>query len=91
MSAYIYQTLNEKIEERNETLHKLQKENIKTVQILTHTKEKLEHVRKKNEDKKRDADHHANELHNTQKDLHQLKQERDKQHATNEKLKQKTQ
>merc|ERR1711976_926764 len=34
------QTLNEKIEERNETLHKLQKQNINTVMTLTHYKEK---------------------------------------------------
>ena len=36
------QSLNEKIEERNEELHKLKKKNTTTVQILTHTKEKLQ-------------------------------------------------
>lgn len=38
------QTLNEKIEERNEELHKLQTKIMKTVQILTHTREKLQFV-----------------------------------------------
>ena len=38
------QTLNEKIEERNEELHKLRKKIETTVQILTHTKEKLKFI-----------------------------------------------
>mmetsp|Transcript_9577 Transcript_9577/g.18670 ORF Transcript_9577/g.18670 Transcript_9577/m.18670 type:complete len:799 (+) Transcript_9577:1780-4176(+) len=38
------QTLNEKIEERNEELHKLKNKIMKTVQILTHTREKLQFV-----------------------------------------------
>ncbi len=38
------QTLTEKIEERNEDLHKLRKKNTNTVQILTHTREKLGYV-----------------------------------------------
>lgn len=38
------QTLNEKIEERNEDLHKLKKKTTSVVQILTHTREKLEFV-----------------------------------------------
>lgn len=44
------QTLNEKIEERNEDLHKLKNKNTKTVQILTHTKEKLGFVKCKYEE-----------------------------------------
>merc|ERR1712232_301821 len=35
------QTLNEKIEERNEELQKFRKKMTKTVQVLTHVKEKL--------------------------------------------------
>jgi hypothetical protein len=35
------QTLNEKIEERNEELHKLRKKITQTVVILSHTREKL--------------------------------------------------
>ena len=42
------QSLNEKIEERNEELLKLRKKTTTTVQILTHLKEKLQFVQKKN-------------------------------------------
>lgn len=38
------QTLNEKIEERNDELHKLRKKTTTTVQVLTHIKEKLQAV-----------------------------------------------
>ena len=44
------QTLNEKIEERNEDLHKLKKKTTTMVQILTHTREKLVFVEKMMED-----------------------------------------
>ena len=44
------QTLNEKIEERNEDLHKLKKKNTNTVQILTHTREKLGYLNKLDEE-----------------------------------------
>ena len=37
-------TLNEKIEDRNEELHKLRKKTTTTVQVLTHVKEKLQFV-----------------------------------------------
>ena len=37
-------TLNEKIEERSEELHKLSKKTTQTVQVLTHVKEKLQFV-----------------------------------------------
>ena len=40
------QTLNEKIEERNEELHKLRKKITNTVVILSHTREKLKYVEK---------------------------------------------
>lgn len=42
------QSLNEKIEDRNEDLHKLKKKNTTTVQILKHTKEKLQHLKTQN-------------------------------------------
>ena len=42
------QTLNEKIEERNEELHKLRKKNTSNVQVLTHIKEKLQFVAAEN-------------------------------------------
>jgi hypothetical protein len=38
------QTLNEKIEERNDELHKLRKKSHATVQVFTHIKEKLQFV-----------------------------------------------
>ena len=38
------QTLNEKIEERNEEIQKFRKKSTKTVQVLTHLKEKISHV-----------------------------------------------
>lgn len=44
------QTLNEKIEERNEDLHKLKKKTTTMVQILTHTREKLVFVEKMKQD-----------------------------------------
>lgn len=43
------QSLNEKIEERNEELLKLRKKTTTTVQILTHVREKLQFVEKENE------------------------------------------
>jgi hypothetical protein len=42
------QTLNEKIEERNDELHKLRKKTTTTVQVLTHIKEKLQFVQQEN-------------------------------------------
>ncbi len=42
------QSLNEKIEERNEELLKLRKKTTTTVQILTHIREKLQFVEKEN-------------------------------------------
>jgi len=48
------QTLNEKIEERNEELLKLRKKNTQTVQVLTHIKEKLQFVQADNQLQKDD-------------------------------------
>merc|ERR1711998_153496 len=42
------QTLNEKIEERNEELHKLRKKTVITVQVITHMREKLQFVQQEN-------------------------------------------
>ena len=41
------QTLNEKIEERNEEYTKLKRKKVMTIQVLTHVREKLRYVRKK--------------------------------------------
>lgn len=49
------QTLNEKIEERNEELHKLRKKTTSTVQVLTHLKEKLQFVLADNQTLKRES------------------------------------
>ena len=46
------QTLNEKIEERNEELLKLRKKTTTTVQVLTHLKEKLQFVHAENQVRK---------------------------------------
>lgn len=50
------QTLNERIEERNEDLHKLKKKTTTMVQILTHTREKLVFVEKMRESLKSTVD-----------------------------------
>jgi hypothetical protein len=42
------QTLNEKIEERNEEFSKLKKKKLLTIQVLTHVREKLRFVKKQN-------------------------------------------
>ena len=42
--------MNEKIEERNEELHKLRKKITQTVVILSHTREKLQYVQQQNVD-----------------------------------------
>merc|ERR1712196_486705 len=47
------QTLNEKIEERNEELHRLRKKNTANVQVLTHIKEKLQFIENRNGDFRR--------------------------------------
>lgn len=61
-------TLNEKIEDRNEELHKLRKKTTSTVQVLTHVKEKLQFV--------------ASEAHRLKQELssveEEVTQERDK-------------
>merc|ERR1712118_429230 len=42
------QTLNEKIEERHEELHKLRKKTVITVQVITHMREKLQFIAREN-------------------------------------------
>lgn len=46
------QQLNEKIEERNEELHKLRKKTVVTVQIITHMREKVQFVQKEYQETK---------------------------------------
>ncbi len=82
------QTLNEKIEERNEDLHKLKKKNTTTVQILTHTREKLGFVQKKNDDLQKVGEDKEKELSDKRIKLSGLKKEKDACRISNIQLKQ---
>ena len=84
------QTLNEKIEERNEELHKLKKKIETTVQILTHTKEKLQFVRKEKEVKEKQKDDLAKTLELQRKNLHESKDLQERARASYIKSKQET-
>ncbi|KAH7465782.1 hypothetical protein PRNP1_012625 [Phytophthora ramorum] len=71
------QTLNEKIEERNEELHKLRKKTTSTVQVLTHIKEKLQFVLAENQTLKRDAQELEEALTANRDQLAHKKKDRD--------------
>lgn len=77
------QTLNEKIEERNEELSKLQKKKTTTVHILTHVKEKLGFVQMENQRLKRQLAE-VEQLVTEHRDmLTKLKKERERTKTTN--------
>lgn len=83
------QTLNEKIEERNDELHKLRKKTTTTVQVLTHVKEKLKFVQEENEvliDELGGLDSHVKDLRDA---LTKAKHVRDALRGENGTLKQK--
>jgi hypothetical protein len=83
------QTLNEKIEERNDELHKLRKKTTTTVQVLTHIKEKLKFVMEENkvlEKELSELDVNVTELRDK---LTRSKKARDQLRAENATLKQK--
>ena len=80
--------MNEKIEERNEDLHKLKKKNTTTVQILTHTREKLGFVQKKNDELEKIGKEKENDLLKKRKELSKLKKDKDDFRNKNVKLKQ---
>ena len=84
------QTLNEKIEERNEELHKLRKKITNTVVILSHTREKLKYVDKQNmsHNEKLEILHH--QLNSEKTALSNMKKEREGLQKENQKLKQQT-
>ena len=84
------QTLNEKIEERNEELHKLRKKIETTVQILTHTKEKLKFILAEKELKQSERDKLASILENQRKELHVCKDRQEVERAGYIKNKQET-
>ena len=71
------QTLNEKIEERNEELLKLRKKTTTTVQVLTHLKEKLQFVQAENQVRKQELSDFEVELTGKRDILTQVKHERD--------------
>ena len=67
------QTLNDKIEERNEELHKLRKKIETTVQMLTHTKEKLKFITAEKKVLKERRDKKARKLETGRNQLNSLK------------------
>jgi len=71
------QTLNEKIEERNEELLKLRKKTTTTVQVLTHLKEKLQFVQAENQVRKQELSDFEVELTGKRDVLTSVKHERD--------------
>lgn len=84
------QTLNEKIEERNEELHKLRKKITQTVVILSHTREKLQFVNEQNRIQEIQLAELNEQVKNEKNDQSKLKKNRDKLQRTNQKLKQQT-
>merc|ERR1712014_374839 len=84
------QTLNEKIEERNDELHKLRKKTIVTVQIITHMREKVEFVKQDYQSLKAELAQLDQDLA-AQRDLvAKTKHDRDDYRADSGKLKQQT-
>ncbi|RQM28967.1 hypothetical protein B5M09_008532 [Aphanomyces astaci] len=81
------QTLNEKIEERNEELHKLRKKTTTTVQVLTHIKEKLQFVLVENQNLKKDLAELDEDLTKNRDTLTKKKKERDGIRASQQKMK----
>lgn len=69
--------LNEKIEERNEDLLKLRKKATTTIHVLTHVKEKLEHVKGENIGLSKQGEQLEQELSQLRDKLAQAKRERD--------------
>ena len=82
------QTLNEKIEERNEELLKLRKKTTTTVQVLTHLKEKLQFVQAENQVRKHELSDLEVELTAKRDVLTQVKHERDAMRGENANRKQ---
>ena len=83
-------TLNEKIEERNEELSRLKKKITYTVINLSHTREKYQWFLKKNEQKKKEVDELTEELKNIKMEHTKLKGEKEKEQKHLQKMKQLT-
>ena len=84
------QSLNEKIEERNEELLKLRKKTTTTVQVLTHLKEKLQFVQKKNNILDSELGHLDMQLSSKRDKLQREKQSREKARDDTMKLREKS-
>jgi len=84
------QTLNEKIEERNEELHKLRKKTIITVQVITHMREKLQFIQQENQVLRADLSQLDTELASQRDLVAKTKHERDDYRSENAKLRQQT-
>merc|ERR1719188_955060 len=84
------QTLNEKIEERNEELHKLRKKTIVTVQIITHMREKVQFVQQEYEVLKRELAQLDQDLAGQRDLVAKTKHERDEHRSEYAKLRQQT-
>jgi len=82
------QTLNEKIEERNEELHKLRKKTVITVQVMTHMREKLQCIVQENQLLKVELQQLDSELQSQRDLVGKTKHERDDFRVENVKLKQ---
>jgi len=82
------QTLNEKIEERNEELLKLRKKTTTTVQVLTHLKEKLQFVAAENKVKQSELQDLEGNLSSKRDTLTKVKHDRDSIRSENARLKQ---
>lgn len=84
------QTLNEKIEERNEELHKLRKKITTTVVILSHTREKLQYVQVQNRHRNKELQDLNDKLNEDKISLSKMKKEREVLQKENQKLRQQT-
>merc|ERR1712072_1240513 len=84
------QTLNEKIEERNEELHKLRKKTVITVQVITHMREKLQFIQQENQVLKTELAQLDQELASQRDLVAKTKHERDDYRSENAKLRQQT-
>merc|ERR1711988_1038855 len=82
--------LNEKIEERNEELHKLRKKTVITVQVITHMREKLQFIQQENQVLKSELAQLDQELASQRDLVAKTKHERDDYRSENAKLRQQT-
>jgi hypothetical protein len=82
-------SLNDQIEERGDQLHKLLKKTVSTVQVLTHVREKLQHLRHQNTRLQGELTAHSVDLTTARDQLSEFKQLRDRLRAENAVLKQK--